>query len=218
MAGSRLAQQARHELGLGLRQAGRRLVEQQHARPPGQRQGDLQLALLAVREVAHGGAGAVGQAHGGKGFCRARLQIGEALQRPEHRELRPGQRLGGQQRVLAHGQGGEEVGDLKRAGQAQRGAAVLGLGRHVGAEEGDAPRGHRQRAGDQVEQRGLARAVGTDERAPLARPHGELHAVDRAKPAERLADRLQLERERLARRHATGSACTADSRACRAAA
>jgi hypothetical protein len=51
--------------------------------------------------------------------------------------------------------------------------------------ERNAACGRRQRAGDGVEQRGLAGPVGSDDGAALASRHGEADAIDRAKRVER---------------------------------
>src|SRR4029453_1172968 len=50
-----------------------------------------------------------------------------------------------------------------------------------------------QLAGQHVEERGLARAVRADEGADLALRHREVHADDRAYPAERLREPARLE-------------------------
>jgi hypothetical protein len=57
-------------------------------------------------------------------------------------------------------------------------------------------------AGDQVEQRGLARPVGADDEPPLARHHGERDVLGRRQAAEALAQVRDFER---GRRHCAGS-------------
>src|SRR5437763_1756631 len=71
-------------------------------------------------------------------------------------------------------------------------------------------------AGDQIEERRLAGAVGSDQSAALARAHGELHGVHGAEPAEGLGDALEAEGERLAQARLTGSTGTGGSRGRRA--
>jgi len=173
------------------RSAGRRLVEQQDARPAGQRQRDLQLTLLAVGEVAHHRRRPVGEPHRRQRLPRALLQRVVRRQRAQHRELDRRQSLDGEQAVLEHGEGREEVGDLERPGQPQRGAPVRRHPGDVALEEADGARRHRQLARDEIEERRLAGAIGPDERAPLARAHGQRDAVDGAEPAERLRDRIE---------------------------
>src|SRR3546814_4310857 len=65
--------------------------------------------------------------------------------------------------VLQHGQTVELVGDLEGAHQAAGEALVRRQQRDVLAEELDAPVIGPQRTGDEVEQRGLAGAVGADQ-------------------------------------------------------
>ena len=55
------------------------------------------------------------------------------------------------------------------------------------------PRRRRQHAGQQVEERGLARPVGPDDRAQLAGPDLEIHPVDRGEAPEGLAEPPALE-------------------------
>ena len=127
MAGSRRREETGHEARLGGREAGRRLVEQEHARPPGQRQRDLELALLAVGEVLHDGIGDVPRARPTRAW-RGRWAW-RPWKTPTGRSMakRVGSlRLDREQAVLQHRQVGEEVGDLKRAGEALRGASVGG--------------------------------------------------------------------------------------------
>src|SRR5262249_49414872 len=161
--------------------------------PAGQRQGDLELTLLAVREMAHLRAGAIAEADGGQRLLRANGEAVIAPQRPEHHELGRFERLDGEQAVLLHGERAEEVRDLKRAGETERRSPVGRDAGHVPPEEPDRAGGDRQLTRDQVEERRLTRAVGPDQRAALARPHGERDGVDGPQPAEGLADSAQRE-------------------------
>ena len=81
--------QQRHQFApLGRRQAGGRLVEQDQPRRAGQRHADLQLALLAVRQVGDALVGDVGQARaleqvvGGRASTRGRARARRKLKRP----------------------------------------------------------------------------------------------------------------------------------------
>ena len=62
--GIELLEERRHGVGLRRREARGGLVEQQELGRAGQGQGDLELALLAVGEVAHHLGLLVGEAHG----------------------------------------------------------------------------------------------------------------------------------------------------------
>ena len=77
--------------------------------------------------------------------------------------------LAGKPHVLEDGQAAEEVGDLERPRQAEPRPAMRGHPRDVLAEELDAAAGRAQLARDEAEERGLAGAVGPDDRDPLAR-------------------------------------------------
>ena len=96
--------------------------------------------------------------------------------------------------IVVHRQAGEQRGNLVGAAQAAADALV---GRKVGdvlAEEADGAGGRREIAGDAVEQRGLARAVRAEHRAPLAGPHRHGHVGQRGERAEQPGDAPQLQR------------------------
>src|SRR5258708_32845616 len=63
-----------------------------------------------------------------------------------------------------------------------------------GAKERDGPRVTRKIDGQQIEERGLARTVGPDDQAPLARRHGERDIGDRRQAAEGLLQVLETKR------------------------
>ena len=63
----------------------------------------------------------------------------------------------------------------------------------VAAPQGQASDGRLVEAGDAVEDRGLARAVGTDDGGDLARPGRERHVVDRHQTAEAHGQVLDLD-------------------------
>ena len=104
-------------------------------------------------------------------------------------------------RDAAHGE--EEIVPDREVAEQQRrlvGApqshADAVVGRHLGdvlAEEAHAARGRREVAGDDVEQRRLAGAIGPDHRPPLARRHRERDVLDGAQRAECPRDALELE-------------------------
>ena len=86
--------------------------------------------------------------------------------------------------VLEHAEIAERAGDLEGAGDAELGDAV---GRHAGDAlvlEPDLAGGRRQVAGDQVEHRRLAGAVGADDAGDRAGRDRERDVADRRQPAE----------------------------------
>ena len=108
------------------------------------------------------------------------IDIGLAEKR-EFARRSPAQR---QHHIVLHAQRRKQVGDLEGAGNAELGAPVRRQPRDVVTVEHDAAAGRRQHAGDGVEQRGLAGAVGTDDGAALAARDGQADAVDRAQGVE----------------------------------
>src|SRR5439155_4977052 len=77
-------------------------------------------------------------------------------------------------------------GDLKGAGDAAPANLMRGEPGDLAALEADRAGARRQGAGDQVEDRRLARAVRSNEAEDLAWLDRERHAIDREKPAEPL--------------------------------
>ena len=78
----------------------------------------------------------------------------------------------------------EQLDVLESARNAQAGNAVRRRGAQVVFFEMQAAGGGRIDAADQVEHRGLARAVGADQREHFAAPHLEADAVHRQHAAE----------------------------------
>src|SRR4029077_19477801 len=149
-------QQRRHRVRLCRREPGGRLVEQEKPGGTGQRQRDLELALLAVREVAHDLAFLVGEADRVEDLTRAGEEGRIASESAMQMELGSGQRLHGEETVLERGEAGEEVRDLVRPGQAERRAPVRRMMSDVLPEERDAAVRRPRLAADQAEERRLA--------------------------------------------------------------
>ena len=117
------AHQLHRVVGLGRAHAGGRLVEAQELRLGGERDADLEIALLAVREIGGELVGLAAQAD--------RLQHGFGLLDDvaigavvaQHAPAVPA-RLRGDADVLERGGVGQDVGDLVGAGDALAGDAV----------------------------------------------------------------------------------------------
>jgi hypothetical protein len=92
--------------------------------------------------------------------------------------------LGGEEHVLQHRLGEEQAGVLQRLADAAAGALVLGQPRDVRAGQDDPPGRDRQCAGDELEQRALAGAVGADQSVPGPDWHVEADVVDGLERAE----------------------------------
>ena len=90
-----------------------------------------------------------------------------------------------------------------------------GIAPHVRAEHLHGARIRDEEAGEQLEQRGLARAVGTEQRDALALVHGERHGGQRLqRDAEfaRTSATYMQEFEQLLKRAATGPSPTEETR------
>ena len=153
---------------LALGQPAGDLVQEQKPRRRGQRAGHLEPLAFEQGERARERIGALQQTQplknlaaglGHRGFRRA-----AAMDRTD-------------QEILEHGELLERLRDLMGAADA---GAAASLRRHAGevaAVEADVARGRRQAACDQVEQRGLARAVRPDDADRFARRDREIEIL-----------------------------------------
>ena len=114
----------RHFRRLAGRQAGGRLVEQQDVRIAGKPDHDLELALLAMRQVAHFNVLAVEEGGAFQEPMRLVVDLAIGRQEPPHHEFRREPAFDRQQHVVEHRQLRKQARDLKRARHAERGAAV----------------------------------------------------------------------------------------------
>jgi len=154
----------------------------------------LELGLLAVRE------GLRDRLAGSFEPDRAEERAGLLVEVPIRREravqpqLRGRRALDGEEEVLGHGEVREERVDLEGPREAERGAPLGREVRHVLAEEDDAAGGGRDLAGDEVEERRLARPVRADDAAALSWFEGQVDLLDRPEPAEGPGDSRDGER------------------------
>ena len=148
------------------RQAGRRLVEQQHRRAHHQGPAHGHHLALAARQRAGPLLAPLAQegeevAH----LLEALREVARAL-------------VAAHLEVLLDGEPGEHVVVLRHVADAEPDEPV-GLGRgDVGAPQGDRPAAHRHEAEERLEQRGLAGAVGPDDADQLAGVELEVAAVE----------------------------------------
>ena len=177
-------EQAVHVLAL---QAAGRLVHQEDARVRGERAADLHHLLRGEGQVGHAGLGVQ------RGAPELLEQRDRATPRRSPVHPARARRLEAEQHVLRRAQVGTEAQLLvnERDAAAPR---VSGAGRSIGP----AVDLHRaaigpHRAGEDVHQGGLARAVFSDQGVHLARPEREIHAVQRPGRSESLGDVANLE-------------------------
>ena len=189
--------EAAHEVGqlgaLGVAEAGRRLVQQQHARLGGDGVGDGQQPTLAVGEVLDGPPEVVldlelaDRCHdlaGQRWIDRVHevADVGPAVAR-----------VGRGAQVVEHGRVLEQLERLERARQPDAGALRRGHAVERDAVEVDVAGAARREPGDGVDGRGLAGAVGPDQPGDLARPHGQRQVVDRGDAAVAHGEVVHLE-------------------------
>ena len=188
-----------HDLvALARRHAGGGLVQQQEARGAGQRDGQLEPALVAVGEDA--------------------ARLGRLLEQADPLEQRvglvpveaPGRHedvvvpaVVGQERrqhVLERGEPAEDARDLKRAPHPAPAQLVRRQPAHLLAQEVHLARVVGEVAAQEVEERRLPRAVRPDDGPPIARRHRQVDAVDGLDAAEVLPQRDDVEDEGTVRR------------------
>jgi hypothetical protein len=187
------AQQRDEFAPFGWRQAGGRLVEQDQPRRAGQRHADLELALLAVREVGHRLVGDVVQPYTLQQVGRGQRRAVRGARAPDA-EAALRDTAHGQEEVVPHREFAEQQRGLVGAPQPLADALVGRQRGDVLAEEFDPPGGGREVPGDRIEQRGLARAVGAEDGVFLTGRHRQADVVDRAQRPEGARDAPQHQR------------------------
>src|SRR6202022_4104995 len=93
----------------------------------------------------------------------------------------------------------KDAGDLEGASDSTACDHVRWLAGDVSAREDDAPGVRLQTAGDEVEERRLAGAVGPDDGVPVRPSHLQADGLDRLQTAERLAQILHSEDDLICR-------------------
>ena len=187
------ADQAGDLVGLLVAHPRGRLVQQQQPRLQRQRHRDLGGALIAVRHLAHqpvGLGGETGQCHDAADLAphRGRRVLPEPGAQPV-----AGADLDRDAHVLAHRELGKDLRHLEGAAHAELDALLRRQPRDRPAVEHDLARGGREEAGDQVEERRLARTIGADDGAQFARRDAERYLAHRDQAAECLGDAADLQ-------------------------
>ena len=161
---------------------------------PGQHvEARFDLALPAVRERGNRRVGAGFEPDGGEGLAGRVGHRVVGVRRPREAHRRPHARLRGEAAVLEHRERHEHVGLLVAAADAEARDRVRRQPGDVAVEEPHRALRGREIAGEQVDERRLAGAVGTDHRVHLAVAAGDRDAIDRRKAAEAPRQRVRLE-------------------------
>jgi hypothetical protein len=165
--------------------AGDGLVEQDEARLGHQRAADFEELLLAARERGGRVVDDGGQVEAlGDGVGLVERGAGGAATEQCGEEALAGLVGGVEEQVVENGEARDAAGDLEGAGQARPGDAVGAPGGDVASVEADLAAVGRDDAGDALEQRGLAGAVGADQRGDRAGLDVEIGAGERADAVE----------------------------------
>src|SRR4051794_21868072 len=182
--------QVDHAAGLARRHARGRLVQQQEVGLAGERDPDLELALLAVGQVAGKPRAVVAEVHAMHQLLGARDHVAEAPDRREEIERAAAAPLHRQPQVLAHAEILEQVVTLEGAGNTQAADAARRPAGDVGVLDQNPAGAGLELAADLVDQAGLAGAVGSDDDVALARLDREVDVVGDDEASERAAEMI----------------------------
>ena len=171
-------------IGLGGRQSGGRLVEQQQTRPVGKCHGDLELALLAVGEIAHPGGPFADEPPLGEQALDAPHGLLDGTGCPQQCIPRRRERLDREMDILRDGEAREQRRDLESPGKAGMGAAERREVRDILTEQHDAPARRAQLAADEIKQRRFAGSVRAEHGTALARGKLQRHTIHGMDAAE----------------------------------
>jgi hypothetical protein len=170
-----------------------RLVEQHQARARCERGGDLELALLAVREIPGEHIGAPSQPDLIENRPRGRKERLLLARRPPEAEAVAGVRLDREHHVLERGEIGIDAGDLERAREPLARSRLRRERGNVFAGEAHATRVGAQVARQLCDQRRLPGAVRSDYAVRLAFPDLEIDVVAREQRSEALGEAADFE-------------------------
>ena len=170
--------------------ARRRLVEEQELRPAHERHADLEPLLHAVAELAREVVRPVREAEAGKRVLHVAVQpaLGAGADERPHRVL--GLRC--EQQVVVHRELRQHGGDLELEAEPEPRTV---RGHHAGnlpLPEADAALLREVGPRNRLQERALARAVGSDQTMKGAGPDRDVDPVERPEGPERLADALHL--------------------------
>ena len=172
--------------------AGGGLVEQQHLGIEHQRQRDIEQLLVAMRQRRRGPVALAGEPEQFHRVLGAIAGFGQRKPSMHHAGAALIGADGGQHRLL-HRERRENAGDLEGAAD----AVAHDLGRRapgqIDAIEQDLAGIRLQRAGDQIEERALARAIGADDGGQRTVGEIERDVVGRLDAAEGFRERANLQ-------------------------
>src|SRR5271156_4393431 len=178
---------------LRRRQTRGRLVEQDESRRAGQRQRDLELALLAVAQDRDRGLQDVVEMNGVSDRSRLRHR-GVAVRRTQQRKPASGNASTSDEDAVDDGQAAEQLTDLIGASQPAPNSFMHGKVGDVFAEEPYPPRCGGKVSGNRVEESRLPRAVRAENGPPLAGGNPKVDVGERDKRPKHAPHAFQLQR------------------------
>ena len=178
---------------LGGGEPGERLVEQQHPRPGGERQGHVDEALAAIGQRAGLGLLDPGKAEITHQRRRVGGNAGQGGGARPDAEAAGMTGLDGKADILLDRQPAEQIGDLERAADASGGDRLRTEAPDLAPVERHRAAIRRKHAGDEIEGSGLAGAVGADQGMQRAVHDREADAAHGANAAEALHDAIRRE-------------------------
>src|SRR5579872_1509267 len=181
------------DVAFGARYAGGRFVEQQHIRFQADGDGELDEALAAIGQFRYAVARHVGKLEHLQQPPRLVDDVGSLSGRITHRSGGAGAFGHRHADILEYGQPAKQPIDLKGARDAELDALGLHGRGDVAAGQQHASLTRRQHAGEQIDERGLAGAVGADQRVPRAGGELEVDALHGVQRAEMAAQCLGLQ-------------------------
>src|SRR5216117_4067838 len=170
--------------------ARRRLVEQDDLGPQRERRRDVEQLLVALRQVSGEGVEFVAQAKQLGDLERLALHVAVARERREQSGAAPEPGDDGGLQGLEHREVREDVDQLERAGHAEPSEPHRPEPVDLLLLEAHRAGAGRREPGQDVDQRGLAGAVGADDRDELAGGDAEAHPVEGAELAVELPEPL----------------------------
>ncbi len=188
-----LADEIDRPVGLVPAHASRRLVEEDHVGPAGDRDGDFERALLGIGEDAGQHVFAVDQVEVRQDALGARVGLRRAVDVAPEPVALPDRPQHAAAHVLPHRHAVEDVRHLEAARQTAPVDEMRRQRRDVLALQHDRAGGRLEQAAYETEQRRLAGAIGSDDRVPLALDHGKVDAADDLGRPEALLQALEFD-------------------------
>src|SRR6185312_6684968 len=175
------------------RHPGRRLVEQQHVRLEPERDRDLDETLTPIRQFADQPVGVVGEAKPLQERVGRQQDLAMRACGTEQAAAGAEPLADREADIFEDAQAAEQRVDLEGACEAAPHPLFLRQRGDIGATEQNLARARLERAGDEIDERGLARAVGPDQRMARAGLEPEIHAARHLERAEAAIETARFE-------------------------